>query len=170
MLWTRSHRADPEALPLADRHYNRQKPGTPQFVPPGRCLVLKAPGALWVTSWPFKEYVRHQWAGAFVNSLFRKECDGLASDYIRDACAATAYEWPELPAFGMITFIDPNEVTARKVRGRICIGHAYFEAGFTHVGYTKAGLWVMQLRPIHFPLPEAPLMDTKQLALLGATR
>src|SRR5690242_7545534 len=51
--WYLSHRADPRAVPLADRHYNRQKPGTPQFVPPGRCLVLLTAdaGALWVTSW-----------------------------------------------------------------------------------------------------------------------
>ena len=40
---------------IAARHYNRQKIGTQQFVPPGRCYVLLAvPGpALWVTSWPF---------------------------------------------------------------------------------------------------------------------
>jgi hypothetical protein len=44
MLWTRSQRFDKDCLPLADRHYNRQKPGSPQFVPPGRCVVLKAPG------------------------------------------------------------------------------------------------------------------------------
>lgn len=42
MIWQLSDRADPEARRIADRHYNRQKPGTPQFVPPGRCLVLKA--------------------------------------------------------------------------------------------------------------------------------
>ena len=35
MPWSVSHRADPAALRIADRHYNRQKPGTPQFVPPG---------------------------------------------------------------------------------------------------------------------------------------
>jgi hypothetical protein len=163
-LWSLSDRADPEALPLADRHYNRQKPGTPQFVPPGRCLVLKAHGALWVTSWPFAEYVKHAWAGAFVNSLFRKECDGEASEYIRQACAATRGKWPELPEHGMVTFIDPNEVKPRKVRGRLCIAHSYFEAGFVHVGYTKAGLWAMQLVPAKFPEADrafsaAPLLD-----------
>ena len=41
--------------------------------------------------------------------------------------------------------------TARKVRGRLCIAHSYFEAGFVHVGYTKAGLWTMQLTPDKFP-------------------
>jgi len=67
VLWQLSHRADPKARDIADRHYNRQKIGTPQFVPPGRCLVLfgeSATGrALWITSWPFAEYVRHAWAG-----------------------------------------------------------------------------------------------------------
>jgi hypothetical protein len=113
--------------------------------------VLKADRAVWVTSWPFAEYVKHAWAGAMVNSLFRKEGDGLASDYIRDACAATRARWPELPAHGMVTFIDPLHVTSRKVRGRLCIAHSYFEAGFVHVGYTKAGLWAMQLTPDKFP-------------------
>lgn len=45
MNWRISHRADPVACRIADRHYNRQKVGTPQFVPPGRCLVLLAPEA-----------------------------------------------------------------------------------------------------------------------------
>jgi hypothetical protein len=65
MYWNISYRADPKALPIADRHYNRQKPGTPQFVPPGRCLVLLTENAdaLWVSSWPFAEYVKHAWGG-----------------------------------------------------------------------------------------------------------
>lgn len=60
MRWCTSHRADPEAVAIADRHYNRQKIGAPQFVPPGRCVVLKTiyGRALWVTSWPFAQYVR----------------------------------------------------------------------------------------------------------------
>lgn len=32
MLWHLSHRADPASAEIADRHYSRQKPGTPQFV------------------------------------------------------------------------------------------------------------------------------------------
>lgn len=60
MLWERSWRADPRARELADRHYNRQKVGAKQFVPPGRCLVLVIPNvAFWITSWPFAQYVKH---------------------------------------------------------------------------------------------------------------
>lgn len=56
--WQKRHRFDVDARRVADRHYNRQKVGSPQFVPPGRCLVLYAPRLLWVTSWPFAKYVK----------------------------------------------------------------------------------------------------------------
>src|SRR5262245_20913880 len=130
MLWTRSDSADPEGRVIADRHYNRQHIGAARFVPPGRCLVLKADGAVWATSWPFAEYVRHAWAGTWVNSIFRKECEGEASAYIRDAVAATRAKWPDVPELGMVTFIDPEHVKPRKIRGRPTWGHAYFAAGF----------------------------------------
>lgn len=163
MIWTASHRADVQALPVADRHYNRQKPGTPQFVPPGRCVVFKhmagdAAAAVWVTSWPFAQYVKHAWAGAWVNSMFRKECEGEASEFIRRAVAHTRAHWPDVPPLGMVTFIDPIEVAPRKIRSRPTWGHSYFEAGFKHVGYTKAGLWAMQLVPADMPEPIAIAM------------
>lgn len=156
MIWQLSHRADPECLPLADRHYNRQKPGTPQFVPPGRCFVLKAGEMLWVSSWPFAEWVKHEWAGAWINSCFRKECPGKASEYIRQAVAATRWHWPNVPNLGMVTFIDPEHVQPRMVRGRPTWGHSYFEAGFKHVGYTKGGLWTMQMIPADMPDAATP--------------
>src|SRR3546814_9775325 len=83
----------PEGVKIADRHYNRQKIGSPQFVPPGRCAVLintKSP-SLWVTSWPFAQYVKHAWAGAWVNSLFRHEGQELASDLILDGIGRASW-------------------------------------------------------------------------------
>ena len=155
MIWERSHRADAEALPLADRHYNRQKVGSPQFVPPGRCVVLlsKCRQAVWVTSWPFADYVRHAWAGAWVNSLFRNEGAGLSSDLIRDAIAATLTVWTEPPDLGVVTFVDAAEVRPKRDPGR-----CYRRAGFRHVGFTKGGLWAFQLLPADFPAPEPPLV------------
>jgi len=156
--WQMSNRADPEVVPMADRHYNRQKIGAPQFVPPGRCHVLKigtreqlatpnTGGAFWVTSWPYTEYVRHAWAGAWVCSAFRSEGAGIASELIRSAIASTVQKWPDIPELGMVSFIDPSKVEPRPIRGRKTWGHTWFEAGFDHVGYTKAGLWVMQMLP-----------------------
>ena len=153
MIWTLSHRADVNALPLADRHYNRQKIGSPQFVPPGRCLVLLCDGALWVTSWPFAQYVRHAWPGAWVNSLFRKECSGQASTMIREAIAATRSIWTP-PELGIITFVDPKHVPGTIVHGERIYGYCYLKAGFKHVGFTKGGLWAWQMLPSEMPEPE----------------
>lgn len=157
MIWRASHRADPAALILADRHYNRQKIGSPQFVPPGRCVVLLAEcgRALWVTSWPFAQYVRHAWAGAWVNSCFRNEGAGLSSDLIRQAVAATRSVW-EPPPLGLVTFVD-----AAKTRRKRDPGRCYRRAGFEHVGFTKGGLWAFQMLPADMPaaqpIPETPL-------------
>ena len=76
MIWEISHRADRDARVIADRHYNRQSVGAANFVPPGRCLVLKSANrdAFWVTSWPYAQYVKHAWAGhSFVPHFAMKE-------------------------------------------------------------------------------------------------
>jgi len=152
MRWTISDKFDPASLPLADRHYNRRKVGSPQFVPPGRSLVLRCERALWVTSWPFAEYVRHAWPGAWVNSLFRNEGAGLSSELILEAVAATRWRWPDVPALGLITFVDASQVRRKRDPGR-----CYRRAGFAHVGFTKGGLWAFQLWPEQMPISCAPL-------------
>lgn len=103
MRWEISHRADQLARPLADRHYSRQSIGADQFVPPGRCVVLVIPdAAYWVTSWPFPEYVKHAWPGAWMCSAFRNERRDLylSSDLVREAIAATLSVWPTPPPIG----------------------------------------------------------------------
>ena len=163
MRWKKSHRFDNQSRIIADRHYNRQKVGTAQFVPPGRCVVLRSDeggGALWVTSWPFAEYVRHAWAGAWVNSCFRNEGAGLSSELIREAIAATRYYWQDIPELGMITFVDAGKVRRKRDPGR-----CYIRAGFKHIGETKGGLLTFQLLPEEMPEAMAPLNG--QLALFG---
>jgi len=156
MRWTVSHRFDADVLPLADRHYNRRKVGSPQFVPPGRCLVFKTVDlkAVWTTSWPFARYVRHAWPGAWVNSLFRTEGAGLASELIREAVAATRACWPAVPDLGMVSFVD-----AAKTRRKRDPGRCYRKAGFRHVGFTKGGLWVYQMLPAEMPAAQQPLLE-----------
>lgn len=152
--WRLSWRTDPTARAIADRHYNRQHIGADGFVPPGRCMVLLSDlPALWVTSWPFPEFVRHDWPGAWINSLFRREgSEGYASDMIRAAVAHTRWKWPNTPDLGMVTFVDPAKVEHKRQPGRI-----YLKAGFKHVGYTKGGLMAFQLLPADMPEPVEPL-------------
>jgi len=160
MMWHLSDRFDPEARVIADRHYNRQKPGTPQFVPPGRCLVLKREDAIWVTSWPFSEFVRHDWPGAWVCSAFRNEGPHLSSDLIRDAVAATVWRWPNVPEQGFITFVN-----RAKTRSKKHPGYCYRMAGWVEVGKTKGGLIALGLPPDQMPDPEPPIGATLTLQL-----
>jgi hypothetical protein len=162
--WHLSHRADRRARPVADRHYNRQHPGAPGFVPPGRCLVLltEAADALWVSSFPFAEYVRHAWAGAWVNSTFRNESVVLSSELIREAVAITRAYW-DVPEFGMVTFVDGS-----KVRRKRDLGRCYRRAGFRPVGHTQGGLLALQILPGEMPEPMTPLpyiADERQMSL-----
>ncbi len=157
--WRWSDRFDPRALPLADAHYNRQKIGSPQFVPPGRCVVLLTAdaGALWVTSWPFPAYVRHAWPGAWINSCFRREIGPLASDLIAAAVAMTRAKW-EPPALGIVSFVD-----AAKTKHKRDPGRCYRKAGWNHVGFTKSGLWAFQQLPHEMPSPDYSGLDTLPL-------
>lgn len=141
-LWVASHRADKDVVPLADRHYNRQKVGSPQFAPPGRCMVLKTPAldAFWITSWPFAQYVKHAWAGAWVCSAFRNEGPALSSALITEAVVKTIERYGAAPAHGMITFVN-----AAKVKPKRNPGMCFIHAGFENCGFTKSGLVALQL-------------------------
>src|SRR5215831_10897480 len=149
--WTVSDCADPAARVIADRHYNRQKVGAVHFVPPGFSVVLlsRCRRALWVTLW--QKYVQHAWPGAWVNSCFRNEGAGLSSDLIRDAVAVTRYVYGTPPPLGMISFVDASQVRHKRDPGR-----CFKRAGFSHVGFTQAGLFVFQQLPAAMPEPLAP--------------
>lgn len=157
MRWLLASRNDNAGRVIADRHYNRQKVGAPGFVPPGRCVVLRSVcgRALWVTSWPFAEYVKHAWPGAWINSTFRNEdgAAGLSSELIREAIAATRSVW-EPPALGLVTFVDASEVRRKRDPGR-----CYLRAGFRPATprTTKAGLLAFQMLPDEMPAAAAPL-------------
>ena len=162
MNWTMSHRADPDVVPLADGHYNRQTIGAQQFAPPGRCVVFKTPAldAFWITSWPFAEYVMHAWAGAWVCSAFRNEAPHIhqSSCLIRQAVAATLAHYGAPPALGMITFVDPKKTRRKRDPGR-----CFIRAGFKPVGFTKGGLVALQMLPIDMPEAEPALGAQEEL-------
>lgn len=166
MIWQQSHRAEFRSRIIADRHYNRQKVGSPQFVPPGRCMILyagnKAGEALWVTSWPFPEFVKHAWPGAWVCSLFRNEGAGIASDLIRDALACTRATFDASDEPGMVTFVDRAKTKPTMVRGAKVYGWTFRKAGFRDCGETKGGLLALWIDAADMPPPALP-----PLALFG---
>lgn len=155
MNWRISHRADPEACELADRHYNRQSVGSDQFVPPGRCVVLfcETPTgkAFWITSYPYAEWVKHVWAGAWVCSAFRNEGAALASELILQAVAATRAVIGEPPPLGMVTFVRPDMVRRKRDPGR-----CFLRAGFLPCGKTVKGYLAFRLDPMAMPAAALP--------------
>ncbi len=163
--WKLSNRAEARAAALADRHYNRQKIGSPQFVPPGRCLVLLTENAdaLWVTSYPFAQYVQHQWAGAWMCSCFRNESQILSSELIAEAVSITRWYaqqfWGPMPSLGFVTFVDAGKIKSANP------GYCYKMAGWRHVGETKGGLIALQLLPNEMSEPVIP--NGAQLQLFG---
>lgn len=160
--WRLSHRFDRRALPLADRHYNRQNVGSPQFVPPGSPVVLLTENAdaLWVSLKQKQEFMDHDWPGAWMNTLFRNESKILSSLLIRDAVAATLGIWGSPPPQGFVTFIDTTKVRHKRDPGR-----CYLKAGFKAVGYTKTNrLLVLQLLPE--AMPESLFLPSSQTEMV----
>lgn len=165
MRWHLSNRASPRAVAVADRHYSRQKPGSGQFVKPGRCVVLlaEAERALWVTSWPFAEYVAHAWAGAWECSLFRVEGEAVASELIIEAVAATRAVYGTPPPLGFVTFIDPTKVRPVVMRGLPTFGYSWVKAGWKYAGTTEGGKLAFTQAPADMPPPSPPFGFTPSL-------
>jgi len=163
VMWALSHRFDPRAAGLADRHYSRQKPGTPQFMPSGRAFVLYAEDdghrAVWGTSWP--EHARHEWEGAWLCSIFRNEGFPRSHKLIRQAVAATLWRYGEAPSLGMITFVKEDAVRPKRDPG-----FTFIMAGFRPIGRTRRhGHLVLQLLPKRMPKPVAPRGAQMELVL-----
>lgn len=161
MIWQLRHRFDTDCAKLADLHYNRQKPGTPQFVPPGRCVVLYAETdkgrAFWVSS--FQKFALHAWPGAWVCSAFRNEGAGLSSTLIRSALAATRAVWGDPPEIGCITFVNESKIKPKRDPG-----YCFIKAGFHKAGRTKENkLLALQLGGEDFPGPAEPRMFQRRL-------
>lgn len=166
MKWVKVTRADPLANAVAKRHYTCQSPDSGQYVPPGKCLCLyshRRGRALWVTSWPKAEYVKHAWPGAWMCSIFRNESHVLASVLIRQAVAATRWHYGTPPEFGMVTFVDERRVAAKERPGQ-----CFLDAGFRQldVRTRMEDLLVFQMLLEDMPAPEAPRVAARaQLSL-----
>ena len=150
MLWHASHRFDPRAAAVADRHYSRQSVGNPQFVRPSHNVVLltEQADALWVSCW--QPIIKHQWKHSWECALFRNESPHLASELIRQAVAATRWKWGDAPSDGMITFVNKTKVRHKRDPGR-----CYLKAGFKKI-YEDEKMVVLQFLGDEMPPPEAP--------------
>ena len=159
MRWMISHKGDPAALKLADRHYSRQSVGSDQFLPPGRSLVLltRCKRAVWASL--EQRYSMHAWPDSWLCPIFRNESDLLSSELINDAVRATLFYWRGRPPRGFLTFVDGGKVNSSVP------GACFRAAGFRRIGETRKGLLVLGLAVDRLPRPEAPIGG--QFSLFG---
>lgn len=122
---------DAEMAALADRHYSRQTPGSPQFLPPGRTLVIRnSEGTMvfgWV--WQFPEY-RDDGQLGFNCAIFRNESQQLSSEIILECELLALDTWgPQR----MFTYIDPAKIKSRNP------GYCFKKAGWRYAGTKTDG-------------------------------
>ncbi len=121
----RSHRFDYELAQLADRHYSRQKIGSPQFVAPGRNLVYRDKEGLvvFVWLWQLPEYRDDNEEGYFC-SIFRNESERKSSEIILEAEALAIKEWGWMRMF---TYVNPAKIAS------VNPGYCFKQAGWRFV-------------------------------------
>ncbi len=143
---------DVESAMLADNHYSRQKIGSPQFMPPGRTMVLRNNDGTIVFGWLHQE-IHDDHQEGFNCSIFRNESRRLSSEVILEAEAIVWKEWGRKRLF---SYVDPTALRQpiQKYRKAKTPGKCFFAAGWKlrihkngipHV--STNGLWLFVKRP-----------------------
>lgn len=128
---------EPELYAMYHRHYSARKnirPKIKQFVGPGQHIVLTTPkrDALFV----WRKFIDASGQKGINCSIFRNESQLLSSDLIREADAIANFVWPGERHY---TYIRASAVKSRNP------GWCFICAGWNRCGYTKAGLFILEL-------------------------
>lgn len=144
--WTLTNKGDPECAALADRHYSRRKVGSPQFMPPGQTIVLRAPGAVWGWWRPHPRSGLRAMNGldGWTCTIFRNESSALSSFLILEAEEFIDDCGPD----GLITYVADAKIRSRNP------GCCFKFAGYRVTGRSADGrktLLQKPWRPLHAP-------------------
>jgi hypothetical protein len=126
---------DIEACQLADKHYSRQKPGTNQFMPPGRTMILRSSTGDVVFGWLWQEK-RDDGQAGYNCSIFRNESKQLSSEIVLEAEKKVVAEWGCNRGF---TYINPE-----KIRNKRNPGYCFKVAGWQFVKQSGSGLHLLE--------------------------
>lgn len=123
---------------LADRHYSRRKPGSPQFMPPGQTIVLIAKDMRAVFGWwrphPDAHITPMNGLDGWTCTIFRNEADTVtASRMIRDAEFAIGAVGHNCGPDGLITYVDTRKVASPNP------GYCFQKAGWRKTGWSADG-------------------------------
>jgi hypothetical protein len=131
--WEIVRKFDPRAVALADRHYNRRKRGSNQFMPPGETLVLVTGDSLAVWGWwrpaPASGIPSINGLDGWTCTIFRNEGPKLSSDLVLAAEAVLASEQrDDCGPDGMLTYVWDKRIRSTNP------GYCFKQAGWHPIG------------------------------------
>lgn len=121
---------DAECAEFADRHYSRQKLGSPQFAPPGETLILRNNAATVLFVWCRQLQERADKQVGVNCTIFRNESKRLSSEIIWEAEDYARRKWGKIRAF---TYIDANKIKSKNP------GYCFKRAGWMKCGESANG-------------------------------
>jgi hypothetical protein len=135
VIWLEGNKATPAGAALADRHYNRRKVGSPQFMPPGETLVLVSACARAVWGWwrphPASGLKAMNGLDGWTCSIFRNEGAGLSSDLILEAEAVLRDSNRGCGPDGMLSYVWPSKIRSTNP------GACFLAAGWRRIGWSQ---------------------------------
>lgn len=146
--WQRVTKFDKAANALADRHYNRRKPGSGQFMPPGQTIVMYASpdliggnGAVW--GWwrphPDSRLASMNGLDGWTCTIFRNESPELSSLLILDAEPAVTELGYDIGPDGLLTYVWDSKI--RSTNPGFCFKMAGWRVRGRSADKRKTLLW-----------------------------
>lgn len=125
----RTNKFDAECAALADQHYSRRKSsiGSPQFMPPGKTMILRDAEGQIVFGWLHQQN-RDDGQEGYNCSIFRNTSTRLSSEIIQEAEAIAWETWGPARLF---TYVDRKNVKGNP-------GYCFKKAGWTVCGESKS--------------------------------
>lgn len=142
-MWSISHKYDRDGAKLADGHYSRRTPGSPQFMPPGQTLVLVTPDKSAVWGWwrphPNSGLKSMNGLDGWTCSIFRNTGGAMSSDLVLAAENELALQ--ELQGRlvapcgpdGLLTYVWPSKIRSTNP------GYCFWVAGWLKTGWSADG-------------------------------
>jgi hypothetical protein len=169
LIWRRVTKFDPRAAALADRHYSRRTPGSPQFMPPGQTVILLGDPGPAVFGWwrpdPKAGIIPMNGLDGWTCTIFRNETQEQSSVLILMAEAWLKALDVSCGPDGLITY-----VWDRKVKS-VNPGYCFKKAGWRVTGrsadgkktllqkpWAQAATQIVKPKPATHPQKSSPLL------------
>lgn len=133
--WRRVTKFDKQACLLADRHYSRRKPGSPQFMPPGETVVLLSDRAVWGWWRPHPASGLRALNGldGWTCTIFRNEGPRLSSELVLAAEEFLVGLAVTIGPDGLLTYVWDNRIKSLNP------GCCFKKAGWRRIGRSADG-------------------------------